>query len=149
MPIRQLATLPNTNAATGAGWILIACDSLDDLPNFQAWATFVNTNERRLRYVYERSGLDPQRVKSFMRWFRALARAHGNVENAIAEMTVGDPRTLKRLREEAGLSRSSGLRPISLEQFLGTQKFVAADHSLVKTLRSLTSMQNLPEFLKH
>ena len=38
--------------------------------------------------------------------FRSLARAHSDAENAIAEMTVGDPQTLKKLRDEAGLSSS-------------------------------------------
>lgn len=147
LPVRQLTTSPNTNAGAGAGWILRTCDSLDDLASFRAWANFVNSNERRMRDVYSQLGLDPQLVKAFMRWFRAMARAHGDVESAIAEMTVGDPRTLKRLRDEAGLSHSSRLR-VSLEQFLRTQTFVPVDHVLVKTLKSLTAMQNLPEFLK-
>jgi hypothetical protein len=147
LPVRELPTSPHTNAWTGAEWILFTCDSLDDLPSFPAWASFVNTNERRMRDLYEQLGPAPQHVKSFMRWFRALARADGHVQNAIAEMTVGDPRTLKRLRDEAGLSRS-GARAISLEQFLRTQTFIAVDHILVKTLRSLAATRNLPEFLK-
>ena len=146
LPVGRVPTAPQTNAGKGAGWLLLACDSLDDLPSFPAWASFVNTNERRMRDLYEQLRLDPHHVKSFMRWFRALARAHGDAENAIAEMTVGDPRTLKKLRDQAGLS-SSVVR-ISLEQFLRSQMFLPVDHLLVKTLQSLTTIRNLPDLLK-
>jgi hypothetical protein len=147
LPVSHLPTSPHTNAGTAAGWILITCDSSDDLASFPAWAAFVNTNERRMRDVYDQLGLDPKHVKSFMRWFRAMARARGHVASAIAEMTVGDPRTLKKLRNDAGLSHWSGVR-ISLEQFLRTQTLVPVGHTLVKTLKSLTAVRNLPEFLR-
>jgi CheY-like chemotaxis protein len=146
LPVGQLPLSPHTTAVKGAGWILLACDSLDDLPSFPAWASFVNTNERRMRDLYEQLRLEPHHVKSFMRWFRALARASGDAENAIAEMIVGDPRTLKRLRDEAGLSSSE--KRMSLEQFLRSQTFLPVDHVLSKTLRSLTTSRNMPDLLK-
>ena len=147
LPVGELSKSPQTNAGKGAAWIVVACDSPDDLPSFPAWATFVDTSERRMRDLYEQMGLDPQHVKSFMRWFRALTRALGHLENAIAELTVGDSRTLKRLRDEAGLSHGSRAR-IPLEQFLRIQTFLPVDHSVLTALRSLARTRNLPDFLK-
>jgi CheY-like chemotaxis protein len=147
LPLKPMPSVAHTNAGRGAAWILLACDCLNDLPNFAAWASFVNATERRMRDLYEQVGLKPQPVKSFMRLFRALTRACGHVENAVAELTVGDGRTLRHLRNQAGLSDRSVVR-IPLEQFLWIQTFVPSDHSVLTTLRSLIATQNVPELFK-
>jgi hypothetical protein len=147
LPVGQLPMSPATNAAKGAKWILAACDSKDDLPTFSEWATFVGTSERRMRDLYAHVTLDPQRVKCFMRVFRALARTRGHAENAVAELIVGDPRTLRNLREDAGLNSSPDAR-IPLEQFLRTQTFVPISHLVMTMLRSLIASRSLPDFLK-
>ena len=147
LPIGQLPTSPPTNAAKGAAWILAACDSKGDLPTFPQWANLVSTSERQMRDLYKQIGLEPQNVKSFMRLFRALGRAGGHVEDAIGEMTVGDFRTLQRLRDDAGLSDPT-LTRVSLEQFLRIQTFIPIDHLALTTLRSLIATRNLPELFK-
>lgn len=95
-----------------------------------------------MRDLYRQMKLDPHQVKSFMRWFRALTRACGHVENAVAELTVGDARTLKRLRDEGGLVHTVTIR-IPLEQFLRTQTFVPADHALMTAMQSLIATRIL------
>ncbi len=147
LPVRPMPPLPETNAVKGAAWILFACDSPDDLPSFSAWASFVNASERQLRDLYKQMELEPQDVKSFMRLFRALTRARGHLTSAVAEMTVSDFRTLKRLRDEAGLGEPT-LERVPLEQFLHIQTFVPSDHSVLITLRSLIATRNLPEPFK-
>jgi len=147
LPLGPTPSLPQRNAAKGAAWILHACDSLDDLPTFPAWASIVNTTERPMRDLYKQLGLKPEHVKSFMRVFRALARAGGHLEDAVGEMTVGDFRTLQRLRENAGLSDPTLIR-VPLEQFLRVQTFIPTDHSVMTTLRSLIATRNLPQFFK-
>ena len=148
LPIGPMASLPKTNAGKGAAWLLFACDSPDDLPSFNAWSRFVNARERQLRDVYKQMGLKPHCVKSFMRLFRALARAQGHVTSAVAEMTVSDLRTLKRLRDEAGLGDPT-LERVPLEQFLRIQTFISVDHSLLTTLRSLIATRTLPALFQH
>lgn len=147
LPVGPLADKPQTNVARGARWILVACDSSDDLPSFPAWAVCVNASEGRMRDLYKQLKLDPHEVKSFMRWFRALTRARGHVEDAVAELSVGDERTLSQLRGAARLSEPKVAR-IPLEQFVRSQTFVAADHALVTTVRSLTATRNLPTIRK-
>jgi CheY-like chemotaxis protein len=147
LPVGPLADTPQTNVARGARWILVASDSSDDLPSFPAWATCVDASEGRMRDLYKQLKLDPHEVKSFMRWFRALTRARGHVEDAVAELSVGDERTLSQLRSAARVSELKVLR-IPLEQFLRTQTFIAADHPLVTALRSLTATRNLPTIRK-
>lgn len=100
-----------------------------------------------MRELFKQMALDPQRVKWFMRVFRALAKTRGHVENAVAELTVGDPRTLKHVRDDAGLNLPSLVR-IPLEQFLRTQRFVPIDHSVLTALQSIIATRNLPESLK-
>ena len=146
LPVGQLPA-PQTNGGKGAVWILSACDSKDDLVNFPAWASLVGTSERRMRELYEQIALDPHLVKSFMRVFRGLTRACGHVEQAVAELMVGDSRTLKRLRERAGLSHPATVR-IPFEQFLQTQTFVPVDHAMLAALRTLITARNRPDFLE-
>jgi CheY-like chemotaxis protein len=147
LPVGPLADIPQTNVARGARWILIACDSSDDLASFPAWAARVNASEGRMRDLYKQLKLNPHEVKSFMRWFRALTRARGHVDDAVAELSVGDERTLWQLRGAARLSDPKVAR-ISLEQFVRSQTFVAADHALVSTVRSLAATRNLPTIRK-
>lgn len=142
LPVGPLTGVSETNAGRGAGWILAACDSADDLASFSAWASCVDASEGRMRDLYRQMKLDPHQVKSFMRWFRALTRACGHVENAVAELTVGDARTLKRLRDEGGLVHTVTIR-IPLEQFLRTQTFVPADHALMTAMQSLIATRIL------
>jgi CheY-like chemotaxis protein len=148
LPVGPLTGAPETNAGRGARWILAACDSPDDLPSFPAWAGFVDASDGRMRDLYKQMRLDPHQVKSFTRCFRALTRACGHVENAVAELTVGDARTLAHLQHEAGLNRPPAAVRIPLEQFLRTQTFVPADHALLTTMRSLIATRNLSAFLK-
>ena len=147
LPVGPLPGASETNAGRGARWILVACDSTDDLPSFPSWAGWVDASEGRLRDLYKQMRLEPHQVKSFMRWFRALTRTRGHVENAVAELTVGDARTLTHLREEAGLNQPTAVR-IPLEQFLRTQTFVPADHALITTMRSLMATRSLRSFFK-
>jgi CheY-like chemotaxis protein len=147
LPVGPMPPLPHRNTAKGAAWILQPCDSLEDLPTWAAWASSVNATERPMRDLYKQLGLQPEHVKSFMRVFRALARAGGHLENAVGEMTVGDFRTLQRLRNDAGLSDPT-LTRVSLEQFLRIQTFIPIDHSVLTTLRSLIATRNLPELFK-
>ena len=144
MPVGPMPSVPQTNAAKGAAWILQACDSLDDLPTLPVWARWVNATERPMRDLYKQVGLQPEHVKSFMRFFRALTRAGGNLESAVGELTVGDFRTLQRLRDDAGLNDPTVTR-VPLEQFLRIQTFIAFDHSVLVTLRSLIATRNVPK----
>lgn len=147
LPVGPMPVIPHANAAKGAAWILVACDSNDDLRSFSAWATFADASERRMRDVFEQMALDSVNVRTFMRLFRALARARGHVGNAVAEMDVGDARTLKRMLDKAGLNAPPGAR-IALEYFLRVQTLVPFDHSVVESLRSLCAMRNLPGLSK-
>jgi CheY-like chemotaxis protein len=141
LPVRPMSSMPRGNAVKGAAWILHACDSLDDLPTFPAWASVVNTTERPMRDLYKQLGLQAEHAKSFMRLFRALTRAGGHLENAMGEITVGDFRTLQRLRDAAGLKDATVTR-VPLQQFLRIQTFIPFDHSVVVTLRSLITTRN-------
>ena len=147
LPVRPSSTSPPTSAAVGADWILKACDSEGDLRNFAEWAHVTGVSGRRMRDLYKQMNLDPQHVKWFMRMFRALARARGYLEDAVAELIVGDPRTLKHVSDDAGLNVRPAVR-VPLEQFLRTQKFVPYEHSLMTALRSLIATRSLPTIFK-
>jgi hypothetical protein len=94
-----------------------------------------------MRDLYKQLGLQAEHAKSFMRLFRALTRAGGHLENAMGEITVGDFRTLQRLRDAAGLKDATVTR-VPLQQFLRIQTFIPFDHSVVVTLRSLITTRN-------
>lgn len=130
---------PGTTAGLAAWWILVVCASKEDLLTLQAWADYLGVSYTSLRDGFTRLGIKPQDAKALMRVVRALAQVGGRVEHVEGALYLSDPRTANERMDRAGLPRTGAGHPMTFESFLAHQRFVAADHPLLHSLRSLAA----------
>jgi hypothetical protein len=87
------------------------------------WSRAAGVSVRSLQYACSAAGASSKACRDLARVLRlvALTLRAGWTWDPLGQLKA-DPRTVERLMQHAGLSRSAG--PLDLERFLSTQSFV-------------------------
>ena len=134
-PVAGRLQQPGTTLGRAAYWILRGCDAQEDPSTIPEWCVIARATEGQLRDAFKRLHIHRSDARDFMRILRALWCVAGRPEYVEGELTPGDPRTTDGLLRRAGLAGK--FQPVTFEQFLAHQQFVAAEHPLVRAVGTL------------
>jgi ActR/RegA family two-component response regulator len=117
--------------------VLTACSSEGDLKTLEDWARFVGVSYTSLCESCRLLEIRPHDARDLCRVLRAVLRR--SVEQCRPELLldVSDRRTLAKLLARAGFQFGSSLSSVSAEEFLSSQRFVAARNEGLIELRKL------------
>lgn len=144
------AMMPTAHATTTVGpfaprsiserWalhVLKACDADGDLRTLGAWAAFVGLSYSSLCESCRLVGIQPLDARDLARVLRAVFRSRHHDCCIEDLLDISDRRTLKILMTRAGLDPEGDRHGTSVEQFLGSQRFVPPSNAGFLILRTL------------
>jgi ActR/RegA family two-component response regulator len=126
---------PRSTAERWAMLVLRVCQSDTDLPTLAAWASFVGLSYSSLGEYCRLLDIHPRDARDFARLLRAVIRCRLLSSSVVEVLDIGDRRTLYALLARGGLDRA-GAGPITVEEFLTRQQFVAVDNPGLIALRA-------------
>jgi hypothetical protein len=117
--------------------VLKGCGAEGDLRTLGAWASFTGLSYSSLCESCRLVGVQPLDARDLTRVLRAVLQAQFYDCRIADLLDIYDRRTLKALMARAGLDPADYGNDISIEQFLGSQRFVPSGSAGLAALRAL------------
>jgi DNA-binding response OmpR family regulator len=136
--VRALAFRPRPNSAT-EHWVAMVLKALEaerDIATADHWAHHAGISRSRLRDLCALVGIPGKDALDFTRVLRAVVLTRRHACRIELLLEAGDPRTLERLLDRGGLALDLPPGAVSADLFLRGQKFIPADHEVLRVLRT-------------
>lgn len=127
---------PRSTAERWALHVLKGCEADGDLRTLGAWAAFAGLSYSSLCEICRLAGIRPLDARNLTRILRAVVQSRMHQCRVEELLDISDRRTLKVLMTRAGLSPAGNGHGISVEEFLGSQRFVPSNNVGLAVLRA-------------
>jgi ActR/RegA family two-component response regulator len=128
---------PRSTSERWALHVLKACEADGDLRTLGAWASFAGLSYSSLCESCRLVGIQPLHARDLTRVLSAVVRSRLYDCRVEELFDISDRRTLKTLMTRAGLVPEGDGHKVSVEQFLGSQRFVPSTNAGLAVLRAL------------
>ena len=125
---------PRSAAERWAMLVLKTCESDGDLRTLDVWAAFVGVSYSSLCECCRMVNVSPHDARDFARVLNAVIKGAARGCHPSVLLDVSDRRTLRTLLDKGGFRQSE---PVSVDQFMRHQRFVAGDNEGLNVLRLL------------